>query len=66
MKVRLYANHDGSKQTYFSVTHEKADQKTMYWFNVTTESGGTESKPYGFTTRERLETLRDELIELLK
>lgn len=62
MKVRLYASPKGDKETFLEITGEGSG----YWFNMTTGEGGTESHPYGLTTRARIENLYKELGELLK
>lgn len=65
MNVRLYADKHGERQTFFKIDREETPQGESFWFSILNENGATESHPYGFTTRERLEKLRDELIELL-
>lgn len=64
---RLYASTNGKDQTFIKFEpFQDGNMNDKFWFNVVNENGNTEVKPYGITTRERLESLRDQLIELLK
>lgn len=68
MKIRLYANNKGDRQTFINLSKEglSKDGSQLYWFSLINETGGSESNPYGFTTRERLEELRNSINNLLK
>lgn len=63
MTIRLYADKTGKKETFIKIDREAPDK---FWFNIINQDGATEEHPYGYTTRERLEHLQEELKNLLK
>lgn len=65
MTIRLYAEKHGEKQTFINITKDVAQGIDTFWFNIINENGATEDHPYGYTTRDRLEHLREELNVLL-